>query len=236
MHQPRHLSHEERYKAAASAFSSIAVSGGPGKLQSRGSIVTPGTPIISSVSDASQGSLSVYCHRLRRLFLVDSGADVSVYPAGTEDRRAAVSSTLRAANGTTIDAFGTRDIALCLPGLRTSHIFLLADVKRPILGTDFFRAHKLLIDISSQRLFRSAATSDGMALVEVRARPASFDRGLYGLSCPAGAAVSNPPPGTAHIDSLFSEFPTVTSAPVYDASTPQHGVCLLYTSPSPRDS
>ena len=97
MRQPLHVQDEEFHPAEAGA----QVLSGSGKLQGRESIVAPGTSI-SSVVAASQGSLSIYCHRLRRFFLVDSGADVSVYPAGVEDRRLAPSSSLSVANGTKI--------------------------------------------------------------------------------------------------------------------------------------
>ena len=68
--------------AAASTFSCL------GKRQRRGSSVTPGSPSsaqqrsISSLSTPTQeAALSVFCRRQRRLFPLDSGADVSVFPA-----------------------------------------------------------------------------------------------------------------------------------------------------------
>ena len=116
-------------------------------------------------------------------------------------------------------------------------MFLLADVRKPILGTDFFRAHDLLIDISNCRLFRSQDSFP--AAVEVRARPAHFEGGLCGLRrlMPSSPVLPiNPSPSARRQPSsslsscqrsvleLFKKFPTVTSSPVFDSSTPKHGI------------
>ena len=158
---------------------------GPGKLQGRESAVTPGTPhIISSLSSAStqEGALSVFCRFQRRSFLVDSGADVSVFPASPAQRLSGSSSAsfLQAANGTSIRAFGKKSLKLSFRGLKNvRHSFLLADVRRPVLGSDFFRQQRLVIDISRRRLFCSLdATSP---VVEIRAKSTTFDSSLCGL-------------------------------------------------------
>ena len=146
---------------------------GLGKRQGRESTVTPGTIVIYSLSSATsqahEGALSVFCSRQRRSFLVDSGADVSVYPATPAQKKCRSKLCLSAANGSSIKTFGRRAISLAFPGLSVVHKFLLADVKKPILGTDFFPANNLLIDISCQRLSRPSSQENPVP-VEVRAR------------------------------------------------------------------
>ena len=189
---------------------SIAVCLGAGKRQGRGP-VAPGTPqLISSISSSPQeGALSVYCRRRRCAFLVDSGADVSVFPATASQMKFPAPVSLQAANGTSIRTFGTTDIKLALPGLSVVHKFLLADVKKPVLGSDFFRRHQLLIDVARQRLVRIAGSS--VSSLVVRARPAIFSGDLCGLKCSPSVAV----------DEIFAKFPTVTAAsPSYDSSVP----------------
>ena len=151
----------------------------------------------------------MYCHRLKRLFLVDSGADVSVYPAKSQERALDPSASLTAANGTKINTFGHRNIDLCFPGLRTSHSFILADVASPILGADFFLQQDLVIDIPRRRLFSEKSG------VCVRARPATVLADLCGLSCSA-----------LTLDGVLDMFPAVVNpAPVYDSSRPaKHGL------------
>ena len=134
-------------------------------MESRGPVSSdaPGaSPVISSLSTATkhQGALSVYCRRLRRAFLVDSGADVSVFPASPAQKKTLPSSmSLSAANGSSILTFGRRDIFLDLPGLKVVHQFVLADVQKAILGSDFFRSNGLLIDIARQRLVQDGAAA-----------------------------------------------------------------------------
>ena len=186
-------------------------------------MIAPGSsPVISSLSSltSQQGALSVYCRRLRRAFLVDSGADVSVFPASPSQKKNSPSSvTLRAANGSSILTFGRRDIFLALPGLNVVHQFLLADVQKPILGSDFFRSNGLLIDIARQRLVKDVVpdSASSSAAVIVKARPAVFAAGLYGLRCG---------PSFSSVDSVFAAFPAVTTpAASYDSSVPaKHGV------------
>ena len=157
--------------------------------------------------------MSVYCRRLRRAFLVDSGADVSVFPASPSQKSVPSSSNLLAANGSFIKTFGKRNIFLSLPGLSVVHQFLLADVRTPILGSDFFRLNDLIIDIPRQRLVRDPARPSVRSTV-VKARAAALVSGLRGLHVQES------------VDDVFASFPSVTAAsPVYDSTTPaKHGV------------
>ena len=172
----------------------------------------------------------MFCRRQRRSFLVDSGADVSVFPASPAQRRGRQSAALRAANGSSINTFGSKSIPLLFPGLSVVHKFLLAAVKKPILGTDFFRAKNLLIDIPNHRLVSAPpADYDGCSRprgVVVRARPAQFDSGLCGLRCiPTPSSTVAP----AAIAALFDAFPAVTaSSPVYDSSLVAVGAVLSF--------
>ena len=127
---------------------------------------------------------------------MDSGADVSVFPASADQKKNLGSAVLHAANGSTIKTFGSKLLQLALPGLSVSHKFLLAEVKKPILGTDFFRAHDLIIDIPRQCLARGGSSS---SVPVVKARPARFFGGLCGLRC-----------GSDSVTTLFAQFPSLT--------------------------
>ena len=68
-------------------------------------------------------------------FLVDTGAEVSVYPASVVERRQTSSGTkLVAANGSTIKTYGTKTITLDLVAGTFIWKFVLANVARPLLG------------------------------------------------------------------------------------------------------
>ena len=87
-------------------------------------------------------------------FLVDTGAEVSLIPASTLERKhQQVGFSLQAANGSSIPTYGTLSLQLqhSLPW-----IFIIADVQNyPILGVDFLKSFHLLVDIKGKRLFNT---------------------------------------------------------------------------------
>ena len=96
-----------------------------------------------------------------RKFLVDTGADVSVFPASSGTKRSQrCSSPLSAANGTSIRTWGTRRINVALASdLTIPQLFYIADVTTPILGADFFIRNNILIDMARKRLVHTQHTS-----------------------------------------------------------------------------
>ena len=80
---------------------------------------------------------------------MDSGADEYVFPAMEADRILPRTSDLVAANGSTMKTYGKRRMAVVFgDGEQTIfHEFWIANVKRTILGADFFFNHGLVIDM-----------------------------------------------------------------------------------------
>ena len=113
----------------------------------------PGVLSAAGAPDAVLRRLFVTDRHTGRRFLVDTGADVSVIPAPPRFRHSPPSLTLSAANGTPIPTHGQRLVHLDL-GLRRvfQWLFLLAEVNKPILGTDFLSHFNLLVDIRGKRL------------------------------------------------------------------------------------
>lgn len=101
-----------------------------------------------------KNTLSVCDRRTGISYLVDTGADVSVFPASSLDKTSRVpTSPLIAANGSSIATWGQRTLPLAFGGQRTfSQDFYLADVTQPILGADFFINNHLAIDLRGRRL------------------------------------------------------------------------------------
>lgn len=89
----------------------------------------------------------------RTIFLIDTGADISVLPSSMFDIRQPSSRYLFAANGTRINTFGEKRLKLDL-GLRREleWQFIIADVKVPILGADFLAHFDLLVDVKRNGL------------------------------------------------------------------------------------
>ncbi|KAL5494406.1 hypothetical protein EMCRGX_G015736 [Ephydatia muelleri] len=86
-----------------------------------------------------------------------TGAKVSVIPASCSERcHPQDGLALRAANDSTIATFGTCSITLDLGLFRIfTWIFIIAAVKRPILGADFLKHYGLAVDVKCQKLLNS---------------------------------------------------------------------------------
>ena len=103
-------------------------------------------------------------------FLVDSGAEISILPASSSDKKRARGFDLQAVNRTTISTYGERSFTLNF-GLRRTFrwIFVIADVKVAILGADFFSHFGLLVDLKRRKLW------DGLTHLSVSGKPSKME-------------------------------------------------------------
>lgn len=166
-------------------------------------------------SSSPQNSLSVHDKLSGRRFLVDTGAQVSVFPASESDRASvrAPKPALCAANGSKIYTYGTTERKLELPGgFKLSHTFILADVARPLLGYDFFKKHCLVVDCVHDRLMRVPGI---FAAVDViNGTIVKADRSLLGIRHVSAAS---------EYEDILNEFPSV-SIPKFGGFKNAHGV------------
>jgi hypothetical protein len=88
-----------------------------------------------------------------RRFLVDTGASYSILPHHSS--LPATGPKLFGPAGQLIPSWGDRLVQLRFQDQYFSWKFLLADVAFPVLGVDFLRAHKLLIDPEGHALLDS---------------------------------------------------------------------------------
>jgi len=87
-------------------------------------------------------------------FLIDTGADLCVYPRKYIRGPCTKSKyELAAANGTTIYTYGQKTLTLNL-GLRRNFTwqFVIADIAKPIIGADFLSHFNLVVDLKNRRL------------------------------------------------------------------------------------
>ena len=98
--------------------------------------------------------MTVWNCRSGHSFLVDCGAEESVFPASAADKRHHASSApLVAANSTLIKTWGKCEASLVLcKGHTFTQDFHVADVTDSILGADFFASNRLDIDMSNKHL------------------------------------------------------------------------------------
>lgn len=116
--------------------------------------LTP-TPTVADVGVPSTSHrLCVYDRNTHERFLVDTGADISVL-AATHKKHNNIENPykLYAANNSPIKTYGNKTIRLNF-GLRRDFTwtFIVADVKTSILGADFLRHYKLLVDLDKKKL------------------------------------------------------------------------------------
>ena len=104
---------------------------------------------------------------------------------------------------------------------RPSHVFTLAEVSKPILGTDFFVKHRLIIDLFQRAVSR---TRPPLRLV---ARRASLPPSVCGLRLPASSPPASPPSSSPSAwRACLESFPDVVdSAAAFDSTKPPlHGI------------
>ena len=143
-----------------------------------------------------------------RRFLVDSGAEVSVFPASPyQIQLGSQGLPLAAANGSSINTFGTRNIALRFGNRRFNWKFSIAKVTQPLLGGDFLRAYNLMPDVAGQRLVDASDFT-------------SIDCGTAAAMAPHLNSVNA---ATDPYGRLLAEFPSVVQ-PQFSTSKVQHGV------------
>lgn len=116
----------------------------------------PGQSLVATnAAGQPTGRLLYVTDRESRLrFLVDTGAEVSIIPPSKAERKNRQDTFgLLAANGSPIVTYGTRSLTLNL-GLRRTFrwVFVIANVRNPILGADFLKHHGLVVDMGHKRL------------------------------------------------------------------------------------
>ena len=103
----------------------------------------------TAVGGFNKSTLSVWDRQTGTQFLVDTGADICIFPASALVRRASSpTGSLMAANGSKIDTWNHRTLTLNFGNKRTCRQdFYLADVTSPILGANFFTANNVAINL-----------------------------------------------------------------------------------------
>ena len=152
-------------------------------------------------------------------FLVDTGAEVSVIPPSATDRKHRRDSlTLQAVNDSPIATYGDRLLTVNI-GLRRTFqwIFIVADVKQPILGADFLRHYNLLVDMAHNCL------TDAVTHLQVQGVTTT-------VTSPSPTLLSRNPKND--FEALLSRFPEVVQ-PTTKEQPIKHGVTHHITTTGP---
>ena len=135
-----------------------------------------------------------------RRFLIDTGASYSIFPHRSTSPPSGP--LLTGAGGQRIPCWGERVVQLDFHGRRFEWTFLLADVTFAIIGVDFLRSHKLLVDPAANRLvdtaslqsFATVPAAAAGAASAVQCPPSPGSTGRCGGDTAACAASAGQPP------------------------------------------
>lgn len=143
-------------------------------------------------------------------YLVDTGSQVSALPSKFINNKQHSKFTLHAANNSRINTYGFRSLTLDL-GLNKSFrwVFIVADVKHPILGVDFLRHFKLIVDVCRNSLL------DDLTNVNVTCKMSNI------TSCQLMYLEGDP---NCKFESILNEFPFLTESNVNHCTTVKHNV------------
>ena len=175
-----------------------------------------GQNLVAQVSGQSQSHLLyVWDRNSGHKLLVDTGAQVRVFPASAHERRSQKTELLIAANGSMIDTFGKRTIPLDLGFCKFTWSFVLADVKRPMLGANFFCSNHLLTDVYTSHIIDAKTYESVPVWQDEKLAP-----GLN--ACSAGNEFAD----------ILKEFPSVTR-PQFSTGDVKHSVehCIPTSGP-----
>ena len=130
-----------------------------------------------------------------RCFLINTGAEVSIIPPTAADQRHKPDLGLRAVNGSSIPTYSTRSLTIDL-GLRRMFqwIFIIADIRTPIIGADFLREYGLLMNLKHGRHLDATTSLQTKGTISHVVSPS-----------PSFPQLEN-----AEYDALLAEFPSVT--------------------------
>ena len=146
-----------------------------------------------SLMAAGKNTFFVKDHNSGNLFLVDTGAEVSVLPATSWDRQGHKGKSLKAANQSPIHTYGRRNVMLKFGDRRFEKEFIIADVPNRMLGMDFFEENALSIDAEKKELF-TRADNITICAVATNNSPASNKQVAAGV-LPDGADILLEAPG-----------------------------------------
>ena len=153
--------------------------------------------------------LFVHDDKTKRRWLIDGGAIVSVLPPSLEEKQCGPNNTkLQAANGTPIPCYGIKEETVTIGGRTFPFFITIADVKQPILGSDFLAEFHLAPDHRNNNLI----DLDDLSVISAN---------LDNTSSPTRINFVDQKDDPYF--ALLDQHPSLTT-PTFERRTPKHGV------------
>ncbi len=115
---------------------------------------------------------------------MDTGAAYSIFPYSSPGKRSGP--RLTGADGLHIPCWEERRLSLTLHGRLFVWPFLLAKVQFPIIGVDFLRHFKLLVDPAANRLVNTVSSQLLPTVSSVRSQPEPAETSAMAAATPVG--------------------------------------------------
>lgn len=140
----------------------VLVAQKPSYYQRKGGIAGSASMEASAADPNTSVRLHIRDRVTGELFLIDTGAEISLLPIGNASNKTPSNFKLYAANNTQINTYGESFRILHL-GLRPlTWNFCVASVPYPIIGADLMKHYGLLPDLKGRRLIDSHAFTSGI--------------------------------------------------------------------------
>ena len=107
---------------------------------------------MSAMTGTKDNLLVVHNNISGLTLLIDTGAEVSVFPPTSRDVNLNKTQQLTGPDGKQIATFGTRIVTFRLGDNQYNWNFIFAAVKRPLIGADFLRKKGILVDLKIKKL------------------------------------------------------------------------------------
>ena len=110
--------------------------------------------LVASAARLSTSLPIIKDHSSKKDVLLDTGSQVTLWPATIVECRQPTdrSISLVAANGSSIPAYGKRRMTFLFGNRKYAWDVIIAKVTRPLIGSDFLRHHRLLVDVCNKQL------------------------------------------------------------------------------------
>ena len=110
--------------------------------------------LLAGLDTNSTSLLHMLDQKSNIVFLIDTGAEVSIVLSNKSELKRPPNRSLIAANGTPIRSYGTWPMELNFNQSKFTWRFQVAEAHMHIVGADFLRANGLVVDLTNRRLVR----------------------------------------------------------------------------------
>ena len=119
---------------------------------------------VVDVASSGRPTVKVHVNGHRENCLIDTGADASVLPMSRFKAERTSTVQLCTASGDSLSTSGTRECIVDVGSFQVSHNFYVAAVKKPILGVDFLKQHKVELNVKPNGEARLSFTGEGRSV------------------------------------------------------------------------